>query len=376
MKFRSFMEHLSLHFEEDPTYFGYERKKIAFVLSYIKEGTAASFRSKWLEEKMSVSLSLERAQFQQWSVFEERLNEAFKNSYEEEEARSKILQLKQGTKTARDFFLEFDSLRRKAGYRDDSILITLIKINMNYTLVDKLPPKKYEEWRKLLLNYNQIWREREKEKKSYFGQTERARTRKDNGGGTEKKAYSETRDGTGTIYTGAGKPMEIDKAKYKKKGLCFKCGIKGHISKFCPTEGKNKIDLRAMIAALTKEEPKPQYVNPFSILPVKELVDTDNKKYLSNNSETKKEVRKDNEDANQKRGLVTKTPKESTTAAEAAHKEVTHAATAASTTLESAASAADTKKLTPDAAISTEKNTAETVKDRSGTPVNKNLEKE
>ncbi|EGN91994.1 hypothetical protein SERLA73DRAFT_157278 [Serpula lacrymans var. lacrymans S7.3] len=46
MKFRNFMEHLSLHFKEDPAYFGDEKKKIAFVLSYMKEGTAASFRSK------------------------------------------------------------------------------------------------------------------------------------------------------------------------------------------------------------------------------------------------------------------------------------------------------------------------------------------
>ncbi|EGN91995.1 hypothetical protein SERLA73DRAFT_79983 [Serpula lacrymans var. lacrymans S7.3] len=128
---------------------------------------------------------------------------------------------------------------------------------MNYTLLDKLyvtglPSDQYEEWRKLLLNFDQIWRESKKEKKGYSGQTERTGARKDNGGG--KKAYSGTRDGTRTVYSGAGQPMEIDKAKYRKEGICFKCGVKGHIGKFCPTEGKNKIDLRAMIAALSKEE--------------------------------------------------------------------------------------------------------------------------
>ncbi|EGO01364.1 hypothetical protein SERLA73DRAFT_50645, partial [Serpula lacrymans var. lacrymans S7.3] len=54
-KFKDFMEHVSLHFEEDPTYFGDEKRKITFVLSYMKEGTAANFRSEWLEEKMAVT---------------------------------------------------------------------------------------------------------------------------------------------------------------------------------------------------------------------------------------------------------------------------------------------------------------------------------
>ncbi|EGN97932.1 hypothetical protein SERLA73DRAFT_153179 [Serpula lacrymans var. lacrymans S7.3] len=159
MKFKNFIEHISLHFEEDPEYFRDEKKKIAFVLLYMKEGTAM------LVDKLYVS---------------------------------------------------------------------------------GLPPSRYEEWRKLLLNYNQIWREREKEKKGYFGLTEKAGTRKDDRGG--KKAYSGTKDRTGTVYSGARQPMEIDEARYRKEGLCFTCRVKGHIGKFC------KVDLRAMIAALSKEE--------------------------------------------------------------------------------------------------------------------------
>ncbi|EGN97241.1 hypothetical protein SERLA73DRAFT_74954 [Serpula lacrymans var. lacrymans S7.3] len=127
MKFKNFIEHISLHFEEDPEYFGDEKKKIAFMLSHMKEGTAASFRSEWLEDKMSVILALERAQYQRWAIFERRLTEAFKNNQKEKEAQNQILQLKQGSKTGRDFFLEFNSLQRKAGYRDNSILITLLK---------------------------------------------------------------------------------------------------------------------------------------------------------------------------------------------------------------------------------------------------------
>ncbi|EGO24605.1 hypothetical protein SERLADRAFT_438229 [Serpula lacrymans var. lacrymans S7.9] len=56
---------------------------------------------------------------------------------------------------------------------------------------------------------------------------------------------------------------------------------------------------------------------------------------------------------------------------------MTNTATAAGKSSKSAASAADTKEiLIPNAAHSTEESAVETMKDRSGTHVNKNLEKE
>ncbi len=40
------------------------------------------------------------------------------------------------------------------------------------------------------------------------------------------------------IYGGAGKPMDIDRQKYMKQGLCFLCRGKGHILKNCPMKMK------------------------------------------------------------------------------------------------------------------------------------------
>ncbi len=43
--------------------------------------------------------------------------------------------------------------------------------------------------------------------------------------------------------------MEVSEAR--QKGLCFKCGTKGHIAKFCPN--RNKVEVRQMIVGMMPE---------------------------------------------------------------------------------------------------------------------------
>ena len=57
------------------------------------------------------------------------------------------------------------------------------------------------------------------------------------------------RDATGVTFGGTGQPMEVSEAR--QKGLCFKCGMKGHIAKFCPN--CNKVEVRQMIVGMTPE---------------------------------------------------------------------------------------------------------------------------
>ncbi|EGO00568.1 hypothetical protein SERLA73DRAFT_35248, partial [Serpula lacrymans var. lacrymans S7.3] len=47
-QYRAFRESLLLHFEDDTVYFKDDRKKISFVLSFMKEGEAAAFKTNWL----------------------------------------------------------------------------------------------------------------------------------------------------------------------------------------------------------------------------------------------------------------------------------------------------------------------------------------
>ncbi|EGO23371.1 hypothetical protein SERLADRAFT_391255 [Serpula lacrymans var. lacrymans S7.9] len=94
---------------------------------------------------------------------------------------------------------------------------------MNKPLVDRVIygghiPRDYQEWKRELIRIDYIWREREKEKKE----------------GEKKK------DGTGYTYTGSGERMEVDKAKFRTEGRCYRCGEKGHRSFECKDAQKRK----------------------------------------------------------------------------------------------------------------------------------------
>ncbi|EGO00207.1 hypothetical protein SERLA73DRAFT_27661, partial [Serpula lacrymans var. lacrymans S7.3] len=48
-KYKAFREALMLNFEDDEEYFADERRKIAYVLSFMTGGAAAAFRTEWME---------------------------------------------------------------------------------------------------------------------------------------------------------------------------------------------------------------------------------------------------------------------------------------------------------------------------------------
>ncbi len=48
-------------------------------------------------------------------------------------------------------------------------------------------------------------------------------------------------------YSGQEKPMDMDQLEHFKKGLCFNCNKRGHLSRDCPKPKKVKV--RAVEAA-------------------------------------------------------------------------------------------------------------------------------
>ncbi|EGN93948.1 hypothetical protein SERLA73DRAFT_156074 [Serpula lacrymans var. lacrymans S7.3] len=389
-KYRAFRESLLLHFEDDTIYFKDNRKKISFVLSFMKDGEAAAFRTDWLENRVDAQqLVLDITHtYGSWLYFADKMEERFKDSFEKKTAKNEILTLKQGNETAQAFFERFEEKKRWAGYTNrmnEEFLVSLLRRNMNKPLVDRVIygghiPRDYQEWKRELIRMDYIWREREKEKKgSEIGK----RTNSE-----QKKEGEKKRDGTGYTYTGNGEKMEVDKAKFRTEGQCYRCGEKGHRSFKCKDAQKKEATVQCPRILREDDErgkrktprgflkrpavphqptvPKKDVSNQF--LPL--TVDTCNPELLSCcfsaddnkiiNTQTKKEIR-NKRDAN-------------TTAARAAHSDKTSAVLTVGKSLKSAALTADVRILTPDAANSTEENTAKTVEERSETPL-KNLER-
>ncbi|EGN99824.1 hypothetical protein SERLA73DRAFT_159969 [Serpula lacrymans var. lacrymans S7.3] len=197
------------------------------------------------------------------------------NTHEEERARYEIIYKKQGTLTAQEFFVKFEELRRRAGYdvkRNEQFLITLIRNNINGPLIKQIiysgnVPTTYTEWKTRIVTNDQLWRDQVENERMLKGSTNGSSgtgNRGPNGryqekGASERKTETveAKKDGTGTLYTGAGKEMEVDKQKFRTEGRCFKCGEKGHRARDHlngQTPQKPKFDLRAMLEAMPEEE--------------------------------------------------------------------------------------------------------------------------
>ena len=91
-----------------------------------------------------------------------------------------------------------------------------------------------------------MWRRRQEQKKARPWSTWWGRdTQKTNSTKTNTAppppppATADRRDGTGIIFGGAGRPMDLDKARAERR--CFTCGQKGHISRYCPHKGQTVV---------------------------------------------------------------------------------------------------------------------------------------
>ncbi|EGN91624.1 hypothetical protein SERLA73DRAFT_157486 [Serpula lacrymans var. lacrymans S7.3] len=241
---------------------GDRKKKIAYVLSFMTGGAAAAFRTEWMETKIEKRMRGEnlKSTYENFEWFAHKMETRFKNVHEQLAARNDIMILRQGKNTAEKHFEHFEELRREANYlqaANEDFLISLLCRNMNEPLVNQViyggrEPANYEEWKKELIRIDYLWRHREAEKES-FRSTEK---KKQDGGGKTEPKVEKKKDGSGYLYTQAGDPMKVDKAEYRQKGLCYRCGEKGHRSFECKKEAhaKPQFNVREFLQKMSVEE--------------------------------------------------------------------------------------------------------------------------
>ena len=172
-------------------------------------------------------------------------------------AENQLMLLCQGSKTAEEFFQEFDQLAFAAGYTDthhDDILIRQLHkaihdkvINLIYSQPTLLA--NYRAWKTQILAIDGLQRHWAKQKKSqaqFFSNHPNITHKPET-----PMAVPQTRTGTGVTYGRQGMKMDINKAKME--GRCFKCGETGHISRNCP---KKKVRVRATTQEEQENQPE------------------------------------------------------------------------------------------------------------------------
>jgi hypothetical protein len=230
---KKFLQDTSLYILVNDKIYDTDVKKIAFALSFMNEGDAASWKEQILEEAMALpSLDLGT-----WKQFKDNLEEAFKPYDAPGDALEEMKTLRMGNNSIEEHVAKFKMLVTRSGLDTASAaVIDYFRESLNIPLQRRIlslenPPKTLKEWydwaAKLDNNFRRMQR--------ILGRNDRAKT------GNEKKVEPRRQ---WNIPRRDPNAMDIDiltteqREDMMRKGLCFGCGKPGHIGKNCPDKKK------------------------------------------------------------------------------------------------------------------------------------------
>ena len=252
-----FKRQVFVYINEYAVDFDTDEKWIRFTLSFMTGGLPEKFAANFIDQVIDQAT----AGVYDWgsiTAFQARFDEAFEDKNKKSNAKNQIALLKQGSKTAEEFFTEFDQLAFVAGYNDGhhgDILIKLIKSAIHANIIDSIYnggslPTTYAAWKARVTDIDNLQCQRAAEKKSHTPTVIHKTVVVDKAATTTNAPTQRT--GTGTTYGGAGQRLDINKAR--QSGLCFRCGKLGHISRNCPD--RKGFQIRSIVEGLNDEEKK------------------------------------------------------------------------------------------------------------------------
>ena len=127
--------------------------KICLVLLYMK----AKFVAQWASH-ITGELEARTHTYEDWDTFWTQLLAPFHDPNKKEAAQQRLEQLKQGTKPAAEFFVEFEENKSLAGYKDEGY-IALLKRNLSSQVLEwiyalETIPTTYNQWKSYALQFD------------------------------------------------------------------------------------------------------------------------------------------------------------------------------------------------------------------------------
>ncbi|TDL23737.1 hypothetical protein BD410DRAFT_148177 [Rickenella mellea] len=192
--------------------------------------------------------------FGTFEAFEKDLKSSFEDPNKQRNAQIALSNTRQGLQeTAEAFFQRFELNRRAAGYTTgyDQYLMELLERNLKNDIVRTIYsqdlPGDYAGWKKKAIQLDQQGRRL----RSMFPTTQSRGQYVPRPQNQNITPAIPQKTGGAQTFPGLGQPMDIDRRREERS--CYKCGVKGHIARFC-RGGQTQQQTRAV--EVMEQQPK------------------------------------------------------------------------------------------------------------------------
>jgi hypothetical protein len=258
--YKGFRTQVKVYLRMNQKLYSTDEERCLFTCSLIRgEGWAQIYAEDYMESV------IEKNDFPTDKKLWEELDSVFVDRNERDRAANQLANFQQKGLTAHEYFVQFIALAAKAGINTAEkghydFLRRVLNRNLNGPLVDNLyrrdsVPTDFAEYRKTVENLDAVWRQRQEDVKGRYRRPE----------SDEKKKEAPKKPGQHSGREDV--PMDVDRTKTqsvrkltaeqeqdKREGRCFKCHVKGHLGRNCPTGSTPAKSTTYDVRAMTTEE--------------------------------------------------------------------------------------------------------------------------